>query len=344
MRFLFFIFLSLSSVLSLLAQQVAIKEVLDANLFKLSDGRIVKLAGVDAPQKSISYEFLKEISQETIDFSKSYFQNQKFMVTVLTQCQDYQLVLLFKEYPLETVLINSRFLERGLGKYIPNNNDVDSKRMVRGENYAIQNNIGIWKYYQKNESDTLDFTLSKQGSARITDTTQFEKKVEHPIITTQPSIPLQFLTGAGLAIVSTIGGGLAGYGIEISTTNSGSFMRGFGGAVLGAYAGYFIGFTLGVYLHAKKSYPKIDYAEFLGMTFGLTLLSTATAALIVNDKHSGVPYLAALLSPIVFSLGIANTFYIPPKIELPTNISFISSFKDFRDAQTMSLEFLRITF
>ncbi|MDP2037943.1 MAG: hypothetical protein Q8L04_11210 [Ignavibacteria bacterium] len=340
MRFLFFIFLSLSSVL---AQQVSIKEVLDANLFKLSDGRIVKLAGVDAPQKSISYEFLKEISQETIDFSKSYFQNQKFMVTVLTQCQDYQLVLLFKEYPLETVLINSRFLERGLGKYIPNNNDVDSKRMVRGENYAIQNNIGIWKYYQKNERDTFDCELSNQGLARIADTTLFKRETENPIIT-EPSIPLQFLCGAGLAVVSVIPVGCVGYLVEISLSGNTGEFRGLGGAILGGFAGYFIGFTTGIYLHAKRSYPKIDYAEFLGMTFGLSLLSTVATALIVNDKRSGIPYWVALLSPVVFSLGIANTFYIPPKIEQPTNTSFISSFKDFRESQTTRLELFRINF
>lgn len=337
------IFFSLSSVLSVLAQQVSIKEVLDANLFRLSDGRIVKLAGVDAPQKNISYESLKEIAQEAIDFSKSYFQNQKFKVTVLTQRQDYQLVLLFKEYPIETVLINSRFLERGLGKYIPNNNDVDSKRMAKGENYAIQNNIGIWKYYQKNERDTFDCALSNQGLARIADTTLFKRKTEY-LIPTEPSIPLQFLTGAGLAVASVIPVGCVGYLVEISLSGNTGEFRGLGGAILGGFAGYFIGFTSGVYLHAKRSYPKIDYAEFLGMTFGLSILSTTATALIVNDKRSGIPYWVALLSPVVFSLGIANTFYTQPKIEQPTNIQLNTSFKDFRESQTMSVEFLRITF
>jgi len=332
------------SCVALVAQTVSISEVLDANLFKLEDGRIIKLAGVDAPQKSISYESLKEIAQETIDFSKNYFKNQQFKITVLGQFKDYQLVFLFREYPIETVLINSRFLERGFGKYIPNTIGVESKRMAKREHYAIENNIGIWKYYQKCENDTLDCTLSKQGSARIADTTQFKKKVEYPVITTQPSIPLQFLTGAGLAIVTSIGGGLMGYVIEVSGSNSGTFLRGLGGAILGTYAGYFIGFTTGIYLHAKRSYPKIEYAEFLGMTFGLSLVTTATTALIINDKNSGIPYLAATLSPIVFSLAIANTFYNQPDISPTSSVVFKSTFQDFRESQTTRLELFQLTF
>lgn len=329
---------------TIFCQTVTISEILDANLFRLSDGRVVKLAGVDAPQKNVEFEFLKEIAQETIEFSNSYLRNQKFKLDVIEQCKDFQLVIISKEYPFETIMFNYRFLEKGFGKYISNNKNYDTKELVRAQNFAIENNIGIWKYYKKNTLDTLDYFLSKSGSISIVDSSIFLCNTKETLIKTKSSIPLQFLTGAGLSLVSSIVGGIAGYGIEISLANDGAFLRGLGGAIIGTYAGYFVGFTSGVYLNVRKSYPNIDYTEFLVMTFGMSILSITTAALLVNDKSNGIPYVVGLLSPIIFSLTIANTFYNQPVVKIENEVDRIKSFHDFRESQTTRIELFRINF
>ncbi|MBI3125321.1 MAG: thermonuclease family protein [Ignavibacteriales bacterium] len=339
-----FLILNLLTVCLTYGQTVKVVEILDANLFRLEDGRKIKLAGIDVPQQSISYNALKEIANEAIELSSVQLKNHRFKLQVLSENKDYQLVFLIKEYPLETLNMSVRFLERGMGKYFPNHLGIDSVKLVDAENYANKREENLWSYYHKNSTDTLDYSLTHNGIACINDSVSLRTAKIFQPLPIGYSIPLQFLAGTGLAIVFAIPSCAVGYAIETTLLGSRGEMRGLGGVILGMYAGYFWGFTTGVYITAKRNYPDINYGELLGITFGLTTLTSAVTALIVNDKHNSIPYLVALSSPAVFSLILANTYYNTPQIEQPPNTSINHSFQDFRDSRTTRLELFRINF
>lgn len=331
----------LSLVLTVFAQQVSINEVLDANLFKLSDGRIVKLAGVDAPSDSSSIPFLRIIS----GFAKEYisgYKNIKLQMDSVSVDKDnrYCLVILHRHYSLYDLCLNESYLLQGFGKYLDNVKPFDSSKLIKAHEVAKEHENGIWRFFTPAKNDTLDNTLTNSGIAYTIkpDSTKLNNSNDQTSV--GGKIAIELLTGSAVTIVSTF----AGAGIA-SALSSGNGWAGLGGGFLGFAAGYLIGFPTMIYLIAKEENPNLNPWINIACSWGLTLVTGAAAALIEEGRHP-INYIAAF-SPVIGSLVYAhllapqspktNDFLLLPDRK-------ISSFKDFRDSQTMSLEFLRITF
>jgi len=337
-RFLFFIFLSLSSVL---AQQVSIKEVLDANLFKLSDGRIVKLAGVDAPSDSSAIPFLRIVS----GFAKEYigeYKNIRLQMDSVSVDKDnrYCLVILHRHYSLYDLCLNESYLLQGFGKYLDNVKPFDSSKLIKAHEIAKEHENGIWRFFTPAKNDTLDNTLTNSGIAYTIkpDSTKLNNSYNQTSV--GGKIAIELLAGSAVTIVSTFAGAGAAY--AVSWRNSWAAL---GGAVVGLGVGYFIGFPTMIYLIAKEENPNLNPWINIACSWGLTLVTGAAAALI-EEGHHPINYIAAF-SPVIGSLVYAhilapqspktNDFLLLPDKK-------ISSFKDFRDSLTTRLELFRINF
>ncbi len=338
MRFLFFIFLSLSSVL---AQQVSIKEVLDANLFKLSDGRIVKLAGVDAPSDSSSIPFLRIVSGFAKEYMGGYKKVKLEMDSVsVDQNNRYTLVFLYKKYTLQDLYLNESFLTNGYGKFINNIGSHESIDLKRAQAAAEKSEKGIWRFFTPTENDTLDYYLLESGIVKIINPDSNKLNNSYNQTPVAGKIAFELLAGSGVTILSTF----AGAGIA-SALSSGNGWAALGGGIIGFGVGYLVGFPTMIYLIAKEENPNLNPWINIACSWGLTLVTGAAAALI-KEGHHPINYIAAF-SPVIGSLVYAhilapqspktNDFLLLPDRK-------ISSFQDFRDAQTMSLEFFRITF
>ena len=341
MRLLFLIFFSLSSVLSVLAQQVSIKEVLDANLFKLSDGRIVKLAGVDAPSDSSSIPFLRIVSGLAKEYISGYKNSRLQMDSVSVDKNNrYCLVILYKKYAFQNMCLNENFLASGFGKFINNVEPFDSSELVKAQETAIKHEDGIWRFYTPTKNDTLDCTLTNSGIAYIINPDSTKLNNSYNQTSVVGKITIELLAGSGATFVST----LAGVG-AVSLFNPNNGWAALGGGMIGLGVGYFIGFPTMIYLIAKGENPNLNFWENLGCSWGLTLVNGLIASQIKEHNHP--MHAIAWLSPVIGSLVYAHI--LAP--QGPSTNSYLlapdkknSSFKDFRESQTTQVELFRINF
>ena len=340
MRLLFFIFFSLSSVLSVLAQQVSIKEVLDANLFKLSDGRIVKLAGVDAPSDSSSIPFLRIVSGLAKEYIGGYKNSRLEMDSVSVDKKNlYRLVILYKKYAFQNICLNENFLASGFGKFINNVEPFDSSEFVKAQENAIKHEDGIWRFFTPTKNDTLDCTLTNSGIAYIINPDSTKLSNSYNQTSVVGKITIELLAGSLATLLST----LAGAGVVAIASKDG--WAALGGGMVGFGVGYLIGFPTVIYLIAKDENPNLNPWINFACSWGLTLVTGAAAA-IIKEGHHPINYIAGL-SPVIGSLVYAhilapqgpstNSYLLVPDKK-------ISSFKDFRESQTTRVELFRINF
>ncbi|PKL81566.1 MAG: hypothetical protein CVV24_14570, partial [Ignavibacteriae bacterium HGW-Ignavibacteriae-3] len=121
--------LFLCTVNTLECQSSKIVKIVDSNLFELEDGRLVKLAGVDAPQLSNSNPYFAETAKEAVSYYRGTLLKRNVEVKTVSIIEDkkYELVYLTIQYPLEDLDLNQKFIENGFGKFF---NNVDSAKKV----------------------------------------------------------------------------------------------------------------------------------------------------------------------------------------------------------------------
>lgn len=315
--------------------------MLDANLFKLSDGRIVKLAGVDAPSDSSSIPFLRIVSGLAKDYIGGYKNIRLQMDSVSVDKNNrYCLVILHRPYSLYDLCLNESYLLQGFGKYLDNVKPFDSSKLIEANEIAKEHEKGIWRFFTPAKNDTLDYTLTNSGVASTIkpDSTKLNNSYNQTPVAGK--IAFELLAGSGVTIVSTF----AGAGIA-SALSSGNGWAALGGGIIGFGVGYSVGFPTMIYLIAKEENPNLNPWINFACSWGLTLVTGAAAALI-KEGHHPINYIAAF-SPVIGSLVYAhilapqspktNDFLLLPDRK-------ISSFKDFRDSQTTRLELFRISF
>lgn len=333
--------LQLGLLVNVYSQNVTIKEVIDANLFKLSDGRIVKLAGVDAPNDSSAIPYLRQIAGMGKDYLSKYKNVRLKLDSVsINEGNGYITAILYKQYTLEDLCLNEVFLMNGLGKYYGSINRADSSRFIEAEEKAKRYEFGIWRFFSPTKNDTLDQNLKVTGSVVILkpDSTKM-----HNFCGQKPvagMIAMELLAGTGITIVSMYAGvGLA----SLNSNNTGWAIL--GGAVIGFAAGYCIGFPTMIYLIAKEENPNLNIWENFACSWGLTL-ATGFIASLIHDTNHPMHYLA-FLSPVIGSLVYAHL--LAPQTAVKNNTLLIpdkkiSNFYEFREAQTTRIELLRIYF
>lgn len=327
--------------MSLFCQTVTISEILDANLFKLSDGRIIKLAGVDAPSDSSQIPYLRIVASNAKDFINGYSRIQLMMDSIAVDERNrYTLVILYKKYALQDVYLNEMYLRSGLGRFFNNTKSFAAIEFIKAQDYAYKNDIGVWKFFSPTTKDTLDNLLTRSAIATVIkpDSTKLDNSYNQT--PTVVKIAFELFAGSGVTFLSTVAG--AGV-VALFSPNDG--WAALGGAAIGFSLGYFIGFPTMIYLIAKGENPNLNYWENLGCSWGLTLVNGLIASQI-NDRNHTVNYVA-WLSPVIGSLLYAHA--IAPQTAINNSSLLlpdrkITSFKDFREFQTTRIELLRINF
>jgi endonuclease YncB( thermonuclease family) len=333
------VFVALTS--HIFSQNVSIKEVLDANLFKLSDGRIVKLAGVDAPSDSSSIPYLRIVASNAKEFMNRYSKTQLKLDSVAADDRNrYILVILSKQYTLQDVCLNEVFLRNGFARFFDNTKSFNTAELIKAQDNAFKYDIGIWKFFTPTRKDTLDYMLAKSSLVSVIqpDSTKLDNSYNQT--PTVVKVAFELLAGSGVTFLSTV----AGAGIVAGLTKGDGWVA-LGGGILGFGVGYFIGFPTMIYIVAKGENPNLNFWENLGCSWGLTLVNGLIASQIKEHNHP--MHAIAWLSPVIGSLLYVhvlapqtpnrnNSLLVPDKK--------ISSFKDFRDSQTTRLELFRINF
>jgi hypothetical protein len=132
------------SSFNLLAQYVSISEILDANLFRLADGRVVKLAGVDVPFGSSSIPYLRKVADHSKSMINLYHHTHLSLDSIsYNDSGDYLLVFLYRNYLIGKLNLSEKILDYGYGKYIKNFRSTDSTQLMFAENNAKEDQEGI---------------------------------------------------------------------------------------------------------------------------------------------------------------------------------------------------------
>ena len=140
------------------SETVTIVKILDGDTYDLSDGRRVRMLGIDTPEKGEPYadsarnlanSFLKG-KQVTIDFEK----NQK---------DRYDRYLVYLHF--QGILVNKLFLERGFARlYLFSGTRRYNSELITAQKLAREQKIGIWSLP---EPDREPFYIFSSGSYRF---------------------------------------------------------------------------------------------------------------------------------------------------------------------------------
>ena len=301
------IFLFMVCYTAVFAQTTKVVKILDANLFELKDGRIVKLAGIDAPGISHPSKFYRDAANEAMAYSTTNLLGRTVSIELISNVpgKDYELVFIYKEYILERLNLSTRFLLYGYAKCYNNIDSIYNEEFQNCQQTAIEKQRGIWQNKNLTSTDTLDLDF-------VHDRTQINSDIdslwEYNAVLPKPvyyAVPLQILAGSGITFLSCIGSSF------LAATVAGHNLGALGFAILGTAAGYVLGFPLGVYLVEKSSNPDLSYWATLGFSTGLTAVTTYFSFTFFQNDHNHFTRYIALASPIIGSLIYANI--IAPK-------------------------------
>ena len=312
----FFVFILLPNITS--AQKI--KKIIDSNLFELADGRMIKLAGVDAPNINNKNISLQSIAVEAYKYAKERFAGKKFNLVFINSDKadsNYFLVSIIRKYPLLTLDFTEEYLTKGFGKFINNVNSSDSIKYKIAEQSAKGNKNGIWRI--TNLPDTLDQTFL--GKELLNDKAIDSIKVayvSHPFLnnlSTGDRIFIEVFASPVFGMLGGIAGIGAGSGVGyIAGVKDWGYLGYF---LIGGYVGYLAGSSYGTYLVAKNGNRDITYgysllASLAGGVSGILLSSYFNG--FKNDNFSSY---APFYLPVIASIVYANL--IAPKIEQTQN-------------------------
>jgi endonuclease YncB( thermonuclease family) len=330
------------------AQYIKVTKILDSNLFELEDGRVIKLAGIDAPKTNHPIQYLQNLSNDAIYYSTQNILDRRVFMEVVpdSTIKGYNLVFLHINYLFEKVNYNEKFLLYGYGKLINNVNGLYTDELKESELYAQKFKKGLWEYFTPKKEDILDEDLTGIGLSKLIaadSLKMFEKKKKTPLYV---SIPFQLFSGSVFTIV---GAYAAGISYSVIKPEHGEF-AGFGAVIFGSAIGYLFGFPFGVYLVASIQNPNLSYWETLGFSSGLTLLSAGISYLAFPNTDSHPSRIAILFMPMIGSLLYVNFIAkdYPTKDNLipieGRELNFKTN-KDFYNSQvSFRMEILRVYF
>jgi endonuclease YncB( thermonuclease family) len=339
-RILFFYFLIFAA--SLYPQKVKVTKVIDSNLFELSDGRIVKLAGIDVPMLSHPSKFFQSAARDAVDYSKINLLDRFVTVEAVGNLseKDSSLVMMYKNYLFNKVNVSTRFLLYGYGKFFNNVDDKWKAEFLDFQKSAIEEKRGIWLNDNLTMNDTLDAYFMKD-SLNIRNRLLPEYVYRSSPRPLYFQIPLELLAGTGMTIITGIASGVVIYMFE---DKHGAF-SGFGAVMGGSILGYCFGFPLGVYLTAKPQNPNVSLPLTMLSGVGLTVGMFGITSLIAGeDRNSWVRFLP-LFAPIIGSLVYAHIL-APQNSEqsnkfINTNLTHAQLYKS---KQIINLNLVRISF
>ncbi|MEE9431135.1 MAG: thermonuclease family protein [Melioribacteraceae bacterium] len=296
------------------AQKVRIKKILDSNLFELTDGRLIKLAGIDVPNINHKSTNLQQVGVNAYSFAKHNLLKKKFELTFpnnIIQGTDYILVYIRKEYPILTKDFTKEYLEKGFGKLISNTDYFENAYYTKAEKEAKEGKEGIWEFKNDYMYDTLDQTF--RGSNLLTDKAIDSIKlypfslpfVKDASVTERILIELVAAPLVGTTIGFCSMAATAGVGYLIGGSGLGNAYLG----IVGGYVGYALGTAMGVHYIAKNTEKDVTLAG----TFAWSAIGALTSYAIIinsdnfwgNDIYNYTPLILPGIASIIYANFIA---------------------------------------
>ncbi|MGE5351062.1 MAG: thermonuclease family protein [Acidobacteriota bacterium] len=293
------------------AQTVRIKTILDSNLFETFDGKIIKLAGVDAPAINHPAPYMRDVAERAYLYARSVFLNRHFSIAPLLPkdtTKNYELVFMQKDYPLGPVDYNREYLLEGFGRFTGHVPDEFYAGYKEAENEAIEKKNGIWNYLPGDSTLALERQFSPEESAQLRsqDSLLFIKdafkRKSDPAGRIASELIMAPLSGFAVAYVSLFAS--AGIGALGGSEGFGLFPY----AILGAGLGYTAGSALFVYLVEHNDNPNVTFWGTLGYSF---LGAGAGIGLACLFPYGTSQYVAFFAAPVISSIIYAN--YVVPE-------------------------------
>ena len=312
------------------AQKVKIKKILDSNLFELTDGRLIKLAGIDVPNINHKDTSLQQVGIDAYKYAKLMLLEKRFELTYSNKIplnKNFTLVQIIKDYPLLTRDFTKEYLGKGFGKLLNNVDTSYYQKYLSAENKAKKDKEGIWEFENNYDKNTLDQTFL--GAKLLTENSADSIKIyplSKPFIvnaTPIEKILLETIAAPVMGSISFFGGGLVGFGIGtlLYGTDHGHGLTAAGVfALVGGYIGYTIGSALGVQYIAKNGNRDVT----LGYTILSSFIGAGVGFAILHGNRddfwaSSIRSYAPLILPGVASIIYVN--FIAPQKEVKLNIS-----------------------
>lgn len=293
-------------------QKTKITKVLDSNLFETSDGRTVKLAGVDVPKKNHPDRCLKAVAGRAIDYAGSAFLNRSLNIKPLLpkdSAGNYELVIIEKNYPFGELDYNKEYLLLGFGRFTDSVPSAYYNEYQKAEQDARINERGIWKVLSAENKDVLDREFSPEEISRYV---QKDSLLLHNInLVKQRSrfgvVAGELVFGPFLGVVTGVSGVYLFGGLSNMNHSHGS-LDNLALGVIGFSIGYVTGTALGVYIIARAENPNVSFWPALGYSFLGSVSGLGIAAL---TGSPAVAYLT-IAAPLICSMVYANNVPMPP--------------------------------
>lgn len=150
-------------------QKIKIDKVLDANLFKAGDGRLLRMAGIQAPSVASADSFFAHkamvFMRELLAAYPVYYQPEAGRGDTLD-------VHFLQKYPLTTINLNKRFLQNGYGRYLPNASRAYDGEYIDAQEEARAEGRGLWNAANLKAPPVCpgdNIFLAAYAPARVTD-------------------------------------------------------------------------------------------------------------------------------------------------------------------------------
>ncbi|HEX2869128.1 MAG TPA: hypothetical protein VHO03_18950 [Ignavibacteriales bacterium] len=306
---LFFFILMLCVPVS--AQRVRIQKVLDSNLFETSDGKVIKLAGIDAPNRDHPDQRIKAVADKAYVYARSTFLNRYFTLNALTPqdtAKGYELVFLRKDYPLGLLDYNKEYLSLGYGRFTGRVPGALFDEYKEAEAEAVKKERGIWQFYQS------DSTLVFDRQFTFEEALQFRKK--DSLLFVQGTFQRKG-SAAGTIASELVLAPMSGFAVAYFSLFAGAGVGALGGAeglglapyaVVGVGVGYATGAAALVYFIGHNDNPNVTFWGTMGYSFLGAGAGLGTALLIGRGSRQfgAVPVTIFFAGPVLGAIAYAN--------------------------------------
>lgn len=302
------------------AEKAKIVKVLDSNLFRLKDGRLIRLANVDAPSVHDPNSHLASLAWEIRDYSKSILLSQPAeMEYAGTHWNTFDTIAvhLFQKYPFKKLWFNKMYLENGFGKFIPEADTTYRSEYLQAEAKAKQKGRGLWKYGSLKPVEPFRRSYTVMGG--IIENSDYHNSFKSFLISTDPP------------------GSQGGFGISLSVSDSRQLQE-YGGykneylfmlnphwAFSGKYLGIEPGYTI-----LFSQFP----TEVSSFTF-FVLLDLKVNAGLISKFYLSLDY----HTDLIFSPASVGINYLSNKPYFKLWVGYTPSFNE-RKMFSMKSEFL----
>jgi hypothetical protein len=131
----------------LLAQDVKITEILDANLFRTEDSLLIRMVNLNVPSITDEDSSRRALAHKIIEYADLHLHKRsaRFIISPKKSCQEnsVQSGHLFRKYPLSYSNMNEKYLEAGYAVYLACDTlFMDDYRMASEK--AIKKKAGVW--------------------------------------------------------------------------------------------------------------------------------------------------------------------------------------------------------